>query len=76
MKGCNYLYLYTQKGIQKNLSLTDYLRPGIFHHFLLHRGFSLSEVKNVLVTGIKIFVLTKEVFSIMFLIQRVLQMKV
>ena len=57
--------------IQWNLSITDILGPG---HFLLqYRGFSLSEVKNVLVTpfGTKIFVLIMEVFSIEFLIRRV-----
>ena len=51
--------------IQWNLFITDTLGPDIFGHFLLqYRGFSLSEVKNVLVTpvGTKIFVLIMEVF--------------
>ena len=59
---------------QWNLTIMDTLGPDIFGHFLLqYRGFPLSEVENVLVTpfGTKIFVLTMEVFSIEFLIQRV-----
>ena len=50
-----------------------HFRTRHFLPFLQYRGFSLTEVKNVLVTlfGAKIFVLIMEVFSIVSLIRRV-----
>ena len=69
-----YNVLLANLHIQWNLSIANNLGPDIFGDFLLqHRGFPLSEVKNVLVTpvGTKIFVLIMEVFFIESLIRRV-----
>ena len=53
----------------------DILRSDIFDAFLLqHRGFPLSEVKNVLVTSVgKKIAIIMEIFSIVSLIWRVCQ---